>query len=216
MIKLPIKTSFSPILDSRIPATKYLPLDLSVQNKDLKYLDLSNPHTCQTYIEDILHRKNCLVGYGGYLEERSLYKNNPEFHERNIHLGLDFWTQAGTAVLVPLDGIVHSFRNNESKGDYGPTIILKHEVQASTFYTLYGHLSISSLENLQLGNYFRKGDLLGTLGATNINVNYAPHLHFQIIINIEDHSGDYPGVCTKTQQDYYMKNCPDPNLLIGL
>lgn len=208
-----------PILNYDIP--KYTLIDLSINNKELNNLNINNPTKCQNYIDTVLERTSASVAYGGYLEKRNLYSGNPNFSstgnaERNIHLGIDFWSRAGTKVMIPVNGKVHSFKNNAVIGDYGPTIILKHEVNGFHFHTLYGHLSVESIENLNEGKEFKKGAILGTLGSTAINVNYAPHLHFQIIIDIADRQGDYPGVCSEVDLEFYAKNCPDPNLLLRM
>ena len=68
-----------------------------------------------------------------------------------MHIGLDLWIKAGTPVLSALDGKVHSFDFNAGFGDYGPTIILEHQLEDQTFYTLYGHLSLDSLDGLKIG-----------------------------------------------------------------
>lgn len=207
------------ILDVSIPIDQYCTLDLSSNNIDLEQLDITNPTICQSYIDSVLQENIAQVAYGGYLEQRNLYSNKSSFSSeestRNIHLGIDFWSKAGTKVIVPLKGKVHSFYNNTTIGDYGPTIVLEHKLQSFTFYTLYGHLSLVSLENLSVGKDFNKGDCLGTLGTVDINVNYAPHLHFQIIIDMEGKKGDYPGVCSLDTLDFYSKNCPNPNVLLG-
>jgi len=151
--------------------------------------------------------------------EDNLYLSADRFsmgEYRSIHLGIDFWCTAGTKVLTPIKGIVHSFKNNADSGNYGPTIILKHMVKDVTFYSLYGHLSLESLEDLYIGKQFDKGILLATLGDTPINVNYAPHLHFQLIADIGNFEGDYPGVCSDSDLSFYQNNCPDPNLLLRL
>ncbi|MEK6154859.1 peptidoglycan DD-metalloendopeptidase family protein [Flavobacteriaceae bacterium 3-367] len=207
------------ILDETIPIQEYVPIDLSIDNNALLSFDITNPNACQQYIDDVLNEGQGSVAYGGYLERRNLYNGRAGFSglvdgQRNIHLGMDFWSKAGTAVRVPISGKVHSFRNNHSAGDYGPTIILVHEVEGIRFHTLYGHLSLASLEPLYVGRKFYQGDTLGTLGTTEINVNYAPHLHFQIIRNLGEYKGDYPGVCTTKDKEYYAKNCPNPNLLL--
>ncbi|WP_350287467.1 peptidoglycan DD-metalloendopeptidase family protein [uncultured Croceitalea sp.] len=207
------------ILDIAIPLKAYCKIDLSSNNPDLKAYDITDPSSCQDYIDIVLRKNRAKVAYGGYLEERNLYTNAERFSEgttRNIHLGMDFWCKAGTKVLVPLDGELHSFKNNDDSGNYGPTIILKHEVEQLCFYTLYGHLSLDSLQQLAVGKRFKKGESLATLGSPDINVNYAPHLHFQLIIVIEDYYGDYPGVCSSTTIDFYKNNCPDPNLLLSI
>ena len=44
---------------------------------------------------------------------------------------------------------------------------------------------------------------------------YAPHLHFQVIKEIGDNFGDFPGVCSKHEMEYYKQICPDPSFLIN-
>lgn len=210
-----------PILDADIPLDKYVPIDLSSSNSDISDIDITDPSVCQVYIDNVLKAKGGQVAYGGYLEKRNLYDNKLGFSEsgaspRNIHLGMDFWAPTGTAVLAPLAGKVHSFRNNATVGDYGPTIILEHQVEGGIFYTLYGHLSLESLDKSFLGQELRAGETVGTLGAPDINVNYAPHLHFQLIQDMEGKKGDYPGVSTLEMLDFYTKNCPNPNLLLKI
>ena len=131
-------------------------------------------------------------------------------------MGIDFWCKAETKVVVPIDGKVYGFKNNDDIGNYGPTIILEHQLSDMVFYSLYGHLSIASLNDLYIGKQFKKGAILATLGATEINVNYAPHLHFQIIDKIDNYRGDYPGVCNSIDLEFYKTNCPDPNYLLKL
>ncbi len=206
------------ILDPSIPLSAYCEIDLSTANKELRRIDLTQPSSCQAYIDSFLAQKGAEVAYGGYLEIRNLYGDKPAFSEgsvRNIHLGIDFWAKAGTRVMVPLDGVLHSFRNNDTPGDYGPTIVLEHQTASGTWYTLYGHLSLESLENLETGTPFRAGSVLGTLGTSDINVNYAPHLHFQLIRDMGVYQGDYPGVCAAEELEYYSRNCPDPGIVIG-
>ncbi|MNX43456.1 hypothetical protein D3C86_739100 [compost metagenome] len=118
--------------------------------------------------------------------------------------------------MAPLDGKVHSFKNNIGLGDYGPTIILEHEVENEKFYTLYGHLSLESIKDLNVGKQFKKGEQIATLGNAAVNGDYAPHVHFQIIQDIEDYWGDYPGVCNSNDLNFYIENCPDPNLLLKI
>jgi len=85
-----------------------------------------------------------------------------------------------------------------------------------TFYTLYGHLSLKSISHLKVGMAFKQGDLLGDLGKPDVNGDYPPHLHFQIIKDIQEFKGDYPGVCSKKDLAFYLNNCPDPNTLLKL
>ncbi|KPM31732.1 Peptidase M23 [Croceitalea dokdonensis DOKDO 023] len=207
------------ILDHGIPLANYVALDLSEGNNALSSIDITNPKVCEAYITSVLERQGAQVAYGGYLEKRNLYSASARFSEgdqRKIHLGLDFWCSAGTKVITPLTGTVHSFKNNHDTGNYGPTIILRHEIGPHSFYSLYGHLSLDSLYNLYVGQLFKEGEVLATLGTPDINVGYAPHLHFQLILELGDYVGDYPGVCSEKDLLFYQNNCPNPNLVLNL
>lgn len=211
------------VIDEKFDKQSYVPIDLSVKNLDLKTIDVSSEVEMERYVKSVITEKGGEIAFGGYLEVRNLYQRSRHFkdpskplEERNIHLGMDIWVDSGTNVLAVLDGEVHSFGNNAFQGDYGPTIILKHAFNELTFYTLYGHLSLQSIPDLELGQEFKQGDVIGQLGDPGVNGDYAPHLHFQIILEIENYFGDYPGVCSQDNLDYYMDNCPNPNLLIGL
>lgn len=209
------------VISAAVKYEDYFPLDLSINNPALNHTLLRDSVSFENYIKNYLTLNNSKVAYGGYNEERNLYKrsvtfNDEETEERNIHIGLDLWTKEGTKVLAALDGMIHSYALNDGLGNYGPTIILKHQLENQMFYTLYGHLSVESIERIKIGDFFKKGQQLATLGDASVNGDYAPHLHFQIIKNIENYFGDYPGVCRKSDLDNYLKNCPDPNLLLKI
>lgn len=210
------------VLDAKIPLEDYIPLDLSKHNTSLKTIDASSSKALETFVFEYMASHNAQVAFGGYNEVRNIYQRSTYFNqnddatERNIHLGLDLWIEAGTAIYTPLEGIVHSFKNNKNYGDYGPTIILKHLVKDIEFYTLYGHLSLVSISNITIGQKFQRGQQLASLGDASVNGDYPPHLHFQIIKNLQGFEGDYPGVCSKQDLQFYLNNCPDPNLLLKI
>ena len=208
------------VLDTSIPLKKYVKLDMSTTNKDLLNFDVSSAGEWEKYIDSYLEKKAATVAYGGYLEERNLYNRSTYFtnqskeNQRNIHLGMDFWCKENTKVLAALDGTIHSFKLNDNYGDYGPTIILKHQIQGQLFYTLYGHLTLNSIKNIKVGTPVKQGEVIGSLGSAAVNGDYAPHLHFQIIKDIEGNFGDYPGVSSLNNLAFYKENCPDPKLLL--
>lgn len=211
----------SKVIEPSISYDNYAAIDLSPSNPKLTPELLDNAAHFKDYIDDYLHKNNALIAYGGYKELRNLYKrstifNDADSEERNIHIGLDLWIEAGTNVSAVLDGKVHSFNFNKGIGDYGPTIILEHHFENHAFYTLYGHLSEESIKNIKIGKEFHKGEVIATLGDASVNGGYAPHLHFQIIKDINDYVGDYPGVCSNSDLGYYLENCPDPNLLLKI
>ncbi|WP_138434647.1 peptidoglycan DD-metalloendopeptidase family protein [Winogradskyella algicola] len=211
-----------PLIHPKISKNAYVPLDLSIHNKELDSVDVSSSKALEAYIWNHLKSNNAKVAFGGYLEQRGIYNRSDYFNtnkpeeERNIHLGLDLWIEAGTAVYAPLEGKVHSFNNNTNYGDYGPTLILEHHIENETFFTLYGHLSLTSIQSLKVGVEVKQGQRIATLGTAEVNGDYAPHLHFQIIRDIQNYKGDYPGVSNRLDLEFYKTNCPDPNLLLKL
>ena len=60
------------------------------------------------------------------------------------------------------------------------------------------------------------GQKLGELGDSPVNGGWAPHLHFQVMLDLLGHSGDFPGVCRKSEADLWLTLCPDPRPLLGL
>ncbi len=209
------------VLDASIPRANYVPIDLSQTNDALNTIDVSSSYKFERFVNKYLATNKAQVAYGGYLEVRNIYKRSQHFNsqakdERNIHLGIDLWSEAETPIYTPLEGIIHSFKNNTNYGDYGPTIILKHSINGVDFYTLFGHLSLDSIKNLKVGQTFNKSDKIASLGDFSVNGDYPPHLHFQIIKDIQGFQGDYPGVCSKKDLEFYKMNCPDPEVLLKL
>lgn len=209
------------VISPEIDYSEYVALDLSITNTDLQNHTLETAKDYEVFIQNQLDKKDGKIMFGGYIENRNLYKRssvfkNPDIEERNIHIGLDLWINDQAPIFAALEGKIHSFQNNTAIGDYGPTIILEHQIADIKFHTLYGHLSEVSLEGKKVGDAIQKGQQIATLGLPPINGDYAPHLHFQIIIDMEGKFGDYPGVCSENKLPFYKENCPDPNWLLKI
>lgn len=210
------------VIDASIEKAHYMPIDLSETNTDLHHFDITSSAAWQAYITSTLSSQNKQVAYGGYLEKRSIYSRSDYFNtqqletERNIHLGVDLWVAAKTSVLAAFNGEIHSFQDNTNYGDYGPTIIIKHTIKTVTFYTLYGHLSRESLVSLKVGDKVKENEVIAVLGDAKVNGDYAPHLHFQVILDLQNKYGDYPGVSCIKDLEFYKNNCPDPTIILGL
>ncbi|QSS96444.1 peptidoglycan DD-metalloendopeptidase family protein [Psychroflexus sp. ALD_RP9] len=211
-----LTTGFTPVIDSKFERQDYGLVDLSV-NRSIN-LEHNPIQKTQTFINQFLKQTNKTIAFGGYLEQRNLYDRSPHFTNqlRDIHIGLDIWCPANTAVISPLNAVVHSFKDNCELGDYGPTTILQHDFEEITFYTLYGHLSRKSLDNIKVGQTITKASPFAEIGSAEVNGSYAPHLHFQIIRDLGDYFGDFPGVCSKAKLNHFSNNCPDPNLLLKI
>lgn len=218
-----LTSEFVPVIDSRFSREDYVHVDLSETNEGLKKINIASSEEFSKYISEFLLKKGRKVAFGGYNEVRELYRRSGLFNtseaegaDRNIHIGIDLWAKVGTTVLAVLDGKIHSFMDNSNFGDYGPTIILEHQFKDQKFYSLYGHLSRSSLKGIVPGQEVRKGEKIAELGSASENGDYAPHLHFQIIRDMQGKKGDYPGVASRKEIDFYLNNCPDPDILLKI
>ena len=157
-------------------------------------------------------------GFAGGETETRGFATGPDsgLEPRRLHLGVDIWGPAGTRVMAPLDSIVHSFAFNNNDSDYGATLILSHNLEGVAFHTLYGHLSLNSIKNLTEGQRIQKGEVVAEFGMRFENGNWPPHLHFQVIEDMEHWKGDYPGVCRFSEREQWLGNSPDPNLILQL
>jgi 4-aminobutyrate aminotransferase-like enzyme/Ser/Thr protein kinase RdoA (MazF antagonist) len=209
-----------PLVTNDLQAPEVVWLDLSVGSPDLgNYADIEDA--------DRLHRRiaeaqDGAPGIGRYNEVRPFYTTDayavqgnqgPEW--RSVHIGLDVFLPPGTAVFAPLAGTIHSFQDNAHERDYGPTIILEHRpANVPVFYTLYGHLTRTSLEGKQVGQSIAAGEAFCQIGPMPENGNWSPHLHFQVILDMLGKEGDYPGVAFPAQSAIWTSLCPDPWLLL--
>ena len=205
-----------PVVALDLNAAEVVKLDFSQTNALLTPEALQRTETFDQLVNQMLQAKQAVAGVGGYLENRVNYRRSALFEEtepRSLHLGIDIWAPAGTSVFAPLPGRVHSFRNNAGFGDYGPTIILQHQLEDIDFYTLYGHLNLASLQGLTEGQVVEKGQKIAEFGPFPENGDW-PHLHFQLITNLQGLRGDFPGVCKPSEKEHFAAICLDPNLIL--
>ena len=200
-------------------------LDLSVGSQSFGTLgDMRDSGFLADRIAKALQVAQMETAIGQYNEPRSIYTGthfavpgDEGQAQRTIHLGIDLFASEGTDVFAPLSGIVHSFRDNAGHLDYGPTIILEHHIHDELrFYTLFGHLSRTSLEGLYPGKPIGVGERLGEIGGPAVNGHWPPHLHFQIITDLLDREGEFPGVAVPHERDIWLSLCPDPNLILQI
>ncbi len=210
---------FHPVFPFNKTRDKLLLLDLTEKNITLTKAIFSDTEKFSEYIDQQLSSSKATYGIGGYNELRTLYARSEVFNAdepRRLHLGIDIWGRSNTPVFAPLGGVIHSFAFNDHYGDYGATIILQHQIKAKTFFTLYGHLSLKDIQHLKEGKFVSMGELIGHFGAADENGNWPPHLHFQIILDMGNYKGDYPGVCKYSEREQYLQNCPDPDIILQM
>jgi murein DD-endopeptidase MepM/ murein hydrolase activator NlpD len=194
-------------------------LDFTSSNTELTEDILLDTNLFSEWVNVKLAKDGSRYGIGGYDENRTIYLRsghfNTEEEPRSLHLGTDIWGPAGTPIYSFSDAVVHSFAFNDQFGDYGATIILRHEFDGNSIYVLYGHLSRSSLFGLEAGLGIAKGVRFAEFGIPEENGNWPPHLHFQLINDMEGLKGDYPGVCKYSLRAQYLANSPNPNLILS-
>ncbi|HSI90868.1 MAG TPA: peptidoglycan DD-metalloendopeptidase family protein, partial [Adhaeribacter sp.] len=173
------QAAFGKVTDIDLDSASVTRLDLSAANPLLTLQNLRDTNLFGGVIEKMLREKKATAGIGGYLENRVIYRRSQLFEEaepRSLHLGIDIWAPAGTGVYAPLAATIHSFQDNAAYGDYGPTLILQHELEGTVFYTLSGHLDRASLKNLKPGITIAKGDKIAEFGPYPENGDWPPHL----------------------------------------
>jgi 4-aminobutyrate aminotransferase-like enzyme/Ser/Thr protein kinase RdoA (MazF antagonist) len=217
---------FGRVVEFDMTSATTLVFDLSIGSLELGNLpDVFDTATFTKSLFERMRNANAQVGVGRYNEARPIYtsesyrqegNDGPEW--RTVHLGIDLFMEPGSPIFAPLDGTIHSFRNNSAPLDYGPTIILQHTVDEGrlTFFTLYGHLSLDSLDGLAPGMPVMCGTQIGKIGDIAVNGGWPPHLHFQIITDLLGKSGDFPGVGRPNQRPLWLSLSPDPNLILGI
>jgi 4-aminobutyrate aminotransferase-like enzyme/Ser/Thr protein kinase RdoA (MazF antagonist) len=219
-----VKTA-APILDVDVRTNPCRVFDLSVGST---YLGV-DPGEAETApltdkIFGDMKRAAVRAGIGRYDEPRLLYTSplfgdtaNPTVERRTVHLGLDLFVEPGANLHAPLAGVVHTLSNNSALLDYGPVVILRHATgDSQEFFTLYGHLSKDTLNQLQVGQTIAQGRQFARVGTAQENGGWPPHLHFQIIVDLLDLGANFPGVARASERAVWTSLSPDPNLLLGV
>jgi murein DD-endopeptidase MepM/ murein hydrolase activator NlpD len=206
------------VVDFNPSTDKLLPLDFTANNTALTPEILNDVNLFSLWVEEKLAQNHAKYGIGGYNEHRTIYSLSNHFdakdEPRRLHLGIDIWAPAETPVYNFYDATVHSFAFNDNHGDYGATIILQYQMDDLTLFALYGHLSLASLDGLKNGQFIPSGKQFATFGIPSENGHWPPHLHFQLMFDMQGMMGDYPGVCQFSKRDNYLRNCPNPALIL--
>ncbi len=210
------------IVEFDLQTTPGVVFDLGVGSLDVPNVDdLTDIDKFTDLVARKLKDTGAEFGVGRYNEARLIYAGGQyeAFGEmRTVHVGIDMFMESGTRVLAPLDGKVHSFLYNKNPLDNGPTIVLEHDLGSTglKLHTLYGHLSVDSLEGLRIGKKFKKGQEIARVGEYPTNGGWPPHLHFQLIVDMLGWEGDFFGVAAPSKRDIWLSISPNPNLILGI
>ncbi len=224
-------TSFSQVLPHDLRTEPVVVLDLSVGSRMLGAdpANLETPRLSET-ISRAMKDAGAAVGVGRYDEARAIYttgafaaggnaaaERNQVAEGRTVHLGIDLSVPPGSAVRTPFDGTVHTVAENAAPKDYGPLVILRHEIPSGEeFFTLYGHLDPDSVASLKPGKELRAGEPFAAVGAPPRNGDWWPHVHVQIILDLFGLDKDFPGVAAAGRRSLWTGLSPDPNLILGI
>ena len=102
-------SKFGPMFDPPLTPTNCVSMDLSSSSQEFTGLTET---ALDLAILNKLESTGAIAGVGGYLENRSLYKDTDLFQgdaERSIHVGVDVFMPAGTVIYSPLAGQVQFY-----------------------------------------------------------------------------------------------------------
>jgi len=152
---------------------------------------------------------------GGYLERRKQMYTAPQYeNRRNIHMGVDIWAPADEPVFAPVHGSIAYKAYHGQTGNYGGTLVIKHNIKDEPLFALYGHLSMQSVTETVIGERVEAGEIIGRIGEFSENGNWPPHLHLEL--SVEDpEEADMPGVVAGDQVAKAKERHPNPKILIG-
>ena len=107
-----------------------------------------------------------------YISSRFGMRVHPITGQYKSHTGMDIASNQGTTVYAADSGTVVLA---EWYGGYGNCIMIDH---GNGYKTLYGHLSVISVQN---GQSVSQGQTIGNVGSTGNSTG--PHLHFEVYKN---------------------------------
>jgi 4-aminobutyrate aminotransferase-like enzyme/Ser/Thr protein kinase RdoA (MazF antagonist) len=163
------------------------------------------------------------LGIGLWHERRNVYHGEMfrskliEDRMRDLHLGIDLFLEAGTALYAPLDGVVVSCGYGSGTLDYGGVLLLQHDPAPGVqFWTLWGHLDPQSIARWKPGARIKRGEAIAALGNRASNGGWEPHLHIQLSTIAYEQAADMPGVGEVEFAPIWAELFPDPTQFIGL
>ena len=211
---------FRPVIPFDLRAGGSVVFDFTDSSRDFAQIDINDVTGFTERLFGRIAEADLPVGVGRYAEDRTIYRHSPLFdgdsERRSVHLGVDLFVVEGTEVATPIAARVHSLADNAGLGDYGPTVILEHELDGRRFWTLYGHLGREPVERLEIGCELAAGEIFAGVGDIDENGGWPPHLHFQLIADLLGRSGDFPGVAAPSERQRWLAICPDPNIVLGI
>ncbi len=209
-----------PVMECLASDSRVIELDFSARATRLGALDLTEAGASEG-VNRLIAEYGAGAALGRYAEDRGCY-SSPQFlgegQPRSTHLGVDVFVPAGTPVHAPFDAVVVVVALNDEHLDYGPTVILRHDLSGAprSFFTLYGHLSMGALDSLSPGQKIKAGEVFAQIGDEQENGHWPPHLHVQVILDLLGETKNFVGVCAPAELPFWRQICPDPVRILHL
>lgn len=182
-----------------------LPTFRKVNPRNLKEMDYYNAN--------LLSNSGKKWAFWWYLEDRSYILTGTHIREegRIYHLGIDILFPAWTPIFSPLDGKIIEKGYESGDGNYGGFLIMQYEIRETTFYALFGHLSVSSINKKQ---DILSWEEIAILWNEDENGNWFAHLHLQVFTGLEFEKWKSKWYCSRDDIPTIRNYCPDPNFLL--
>ena len=181
------------------------------------------PEQAESIWQAIADKEGVELGIGPWGEDRPVYTSDafqsvfkPGLR-RSLHLGLDLFAPAGTAVRTPLPAEVVDLFATDAPMDYGHAVLLRHEPEPGlVFHSLWGHLSAQTVRDRRIGERLAPGQEVGRFGAPTENGNWQPHVHIQLIAYAPVKAADVIGAGEVIYRDVWSDLFPDPAAFAGI
>jgi len=206
------RENIAPLFPLEILGTPPIRFDLSRHNPALRPFSLGR---LKSYIIDAFDTTTFQWGYGGLGEGRDVdipkAMLNDSHMEEGVHLGIDLWLPSHTPIFAPMAGTITLVHSDSQSG---VTIITEHRIADTMFHILLRRISRKSIDAYNEGMKVRYGDQIGTVGGEDENPVLPPHIHLQIIADLQNKKGDFPGVAKLSDKEKYLALCPNPEPLL--
>lgn len=218
------RRDLAPMMDPHPARQRKFILDLGNPEAPLPKASAAQDHAgADKAYADLVREHGFTLGLGPCGELRTVY-TAPFFQSvlvdgkrRNVHLGLDVFAPAGTALYTPVAARVVAATINPEPQDYGGLILLEHEPEPGVrFQTLWGHLEHASVRERFVGEELPAGAFVARMGDYAENGGWVPHLHLQLITDPYDDVSIIPGVGEEAFRTTWADLFPAPYDFAGL
>lgn len=200
-----------PILENQYHWEPYIfdfiePYYLDMPVRDTEYMNTHN----MTLLRE--SGKSWWIGW--YLDDRSYkLKGTHIYNEgRVFHLGIDIMTQGIASIYNPLVGKVYEVNYEDWHWGYWGYVIMEYSFSDRKFFALFGHMDYKSLP--WKGSIIQAGEKLWTLGTSEQNWNWVPHLHLQVFTGVDFEKWKLKGYCALEDMKSMQYICPHPWFLL--